>query len=492
MTTTHEILALVAQSVAGALVMPLVGWLADIRFGRFKAISWSIWIMWISSMVITGSSVIAEFVDSYNDIHEKLLLFLFAIHSIGFCGFQANIVQFGVDQLHDASTTEIKSFIAWYAGSFLSGRSVIDFALACIHKYKSIGPLLISVHQTVILVTYLLFNHFLIKEPSSQNPFKLVYSVMKYAIKHKHPRQRSAFTFSEDHLPSRMDFGKNKYGGPFTTEQVEDVKTLFQSLVVAIVVTAMYGTTYSEDKFISNSMNVYRSNDDTGTSESLKTCFSNYIDFTGAYFLVAIVIIPINEILIYPIVNRCLPRRKIYATFILGALLRITKYIALLGLTSYTRYRHLMNSGPDVNNTTILCLFQADSGSLSNTIDNNWFILPQILSTISDLLLVIAMIEFFCAQVPYSMKGLVAGTSYGLLALFIALGRVLPLPFIITSLHWGTKTISCGFWYLLMKLLFLITIVTLSVAVRRYKWRKREDVLPNEQIFAERYYSKDL
>jgi hypothetical protein len=43
-------------------------------------------------------------------------------------------------------------------------------------------------------------------------------------MQHKAPIHRSAFTYCEDELPTRIDFGKERYGGPFSTEQVEDVK----------------------------------------------------------------------------------------------------------------------------------------------------------------------------------------------------------------------------------------------------------------------------
>ena len=46
----------------------------------------------------------------------------------------------------------------------------------------------------------------------------------------------SAFTYWEDDSPSRMDFGKIKYGGPFTTVQVEDVKTLIKTLEIILVI----------------------------------------------------------------------------------------------------------------------------------------------------------------------------------------------------------------------------------------------------------------
>jgi hypothetical protein len=60
----------------------------------------------------------------------------------------------------------------------------------------------------------------------------MVHKIIAYALKNKRPRQRSAFSYWEDKIPSRIDLGKMKYGGPFTTEQVEDVKTLFRVLLL--------------------------------------------------------------------------------------------------------------------------------------------------------------------------------------------------------------------------------------------------------------------
>ena len=50
-------------------------------------------------------------------------------------------------------------------------------------------------------------------------------SCFQNPVKHKYPVQRSAFTYCENEQPTRLDYGKSKYGGPFTTEQVDDVKT---------------------------------------------------------------------------------------------------------------------------------------------------------------------------------------------------------------------------------------------------------------------------
>ena len=84
----------------------------------------------------------------------------------------------------------------------------------------------------------------LIVEPSTSNPFKLVTGVLKYAWTHKYPKFRSAFTYQDHKKTSRIDYAKAIYSGPFGTEQVEDVKTFLRitsALVpmgAALVVTA--------------------------------------------------------------------------------------------------------------------------------------------------------------------------------------------------------------------------------------------------------------
>eukprot|EP00731_Ephydatia_muelleri_P020913 Em0013g640a len=104
----------------------------------------------------------------------------FIIINVGLAGFQANIIQFGIDQMVDASGDQMSAFI------------------------------------------------------HCQNPFKIVYSVIKFASKHNRPIYRSALTYWDDTPPSRLDLGKNKYGGPFSTEEVENVKSFFAITAVLL------------------------------------------------------------------------------------------------------------------------------------------------------------------------------------------------------------------------------------------------------------------
>ena len=61
-------------------------------------------------------------------------------------------------------------------------------------------------------------------------------------MKHKCPEQSPGVHWEEER-PSRIDFGKSKYGGPFKTEQVEDVKTFFGGLGMISIISAVFGIT---------------------------------------------------------------------------------------------------------------------------------------------------------------------------------------------------------------------------------------------------------
>ena len=471
------------QIIVGFMI-PLAGWLADIRFGRYKMIRLSIGTMWISSLLLTASLIILQSLDLHN-LSKVLHLFLLPL-GVGYSSFQANVIQFGVDQLCDASSSEIKTFVTWYTWTLMS--SIATMTTACLYisdEYKLLVPLLVCLQLTLAISLGILFNKVLIKEPVTQNPFKTVYGVIKYALKHKSPTLRSAFTYTgEEDLPSRIDFGKSKYGGPFTTEQVEDVKTLFRVVLVFAVGCAFFGMTTEGRSIPNNLRNLFIH----ALSHTPEYVFNNF------YLITGLLLIPFYEVVVHPLFHSRLPTLQSHVKFFIGFTLRIVSYAIMLALMTYARqhYAHITPS----SNATLSCMFSKSNDSLnflSETLDYRWLIILEALMAISDLLVSIGALEFYCAQVPYSMKGLVAGIFYGLVGFFMMLSQGLLLPFTMTSLEWGTGTLSCGFWYLLTLLIYLLIMMGASVIVMRwYKKRKREDVLPNEQIFAERYYSRNL
>ena len=472
------------------VTLPVAGWLADVRFGRYRVIYCSIWTMWISFVLLTVAYVIFSFIE-YSLMLKILMILLAVILAFGLVAFQAIVIQFGVDQLNDASTTEITSFVAWYTWTVVSSNIVSSFInmLTCIDsKYNLMGPLVIAMCLTVVVITNYLFSNQLIKEPVTQNPFKLVYKVVRYAIKTKHPRQRSAFTYWEDDPPSRMDFGKVKYGGPFTTEQVEDVKIFIKVLGLTFVATLIVSSKFNFDLYTTHKLiSEYH------TVNIFYRCFGK--DFlTNVYVLIGLLLVPLNEFLIYPLFYRCISI-KILWKVLLGTLLELAGFIVLIILITYTRSKYAeLESITHPHNYTLHCLFHEQSNSLMNDIiDYRWFILVEFLFTASGTMLAIGTIEFFCAQVPYSMKGLMAGCYYGCFGLCVMFNYGLSRVFRAKLHVWESNTtFNCGFWYLLTKIIPIAMIAfTIVLSIKYHKKRKREDVLPSEHIFAEQYYSAE-
>ncbi len=64
---------------------------------------------------------------------------------------------------------------------------------------------------TLSVCADILFGRWLVKEPVTYNPLKLIFRILRYAIKNKYPRQRSAFTYWDDKPFTRIDLGESRY-----------------------------------------------------------------------------------------------------------------------------------------------------------------------------------------------------------------------------------------------------------------------------------------
>ena len=175
--------------------------------------------------------------------------------------------------------------------------------------------------------------------------------------------------------------------------------------------------------------------------------------------------------------------------------MQVGRYAVLEILVTLSR-QHYIKTVELSGNLTHPCMFQDSFDDLDSTpyYDYRYFALPEFISAVSYVMILVGVIEFLCSQVPYSMKGVIVGLFYASCALTLALDRGILKIFRITSRRWNSETLfSCEFWYLQTKMIF-ISIIVLCIFVLSivYKRRKREDVLPNEQIFAETYYAKKL
>ena len=462
------------------VLLPLCGWLADVYFGRYKVIHISLLAMWVTSLLNTVCVIVNRVTVSRIPIYIDYILLIIMV--AGLCGFQANIIQFGIDQLPDASSSEIVSFILWLAWTIsVSGIIVYATSSSCLSahlKYLHFATsLVVAVSLSLCMCLNQLFRHWLIKEPPTQDPFKLVLRVIRYAIKTKHPRQRSAFTFHEEELPSRFDFGKQKYGGPFTTEQVEDVKTFLRiALVIAVggfAASTLWGLNYPRELVV-NHLNGWNR-----TKETLLACFEKKIVIHSDIIFVA-GFVPLFE-LIHLLFRKHLQsdRFNTFRKFALGTIFCLLQIITLLIIEAI---------GQANSNTN--CIFSDKNYSFVN-IDYRVSIPNGVLAGSSFLAMFTASVKLICSQSPYAMKGLLLGIGYGAVGFYNLINTLIVVVF--THLEsWRKIPLSCGFWYFLVLIILLLAFsMALFVIVKRvYKKRQREDVLLNEQTFATDYYEK--
>ena len=178
----------------------------------------------------------------------------------------------------------------------------------------------------------------------------------------------------------------------------------------------------------------------------------------------------------------------------IGLLLQIVRMIVLMTLDVLFRQIHFDTYG---YNVTLGCVFQYyNYGDWNTSFSIKWLVIPYLVHLVSLLFFLLGIIEFISSQSPYSMKGLMFGAQFTLIC-----GCLLPM-FVTFEIfkhrdsftnYWGTKVMSCGFWYSLTAIVVdILAFFGLLCLLKRYKMRKREDLLPNEHIFAERFYSQEI
>ena len=483
-SVSHSYDGTVVNLVLFGLTLPLAGWLADACIGRYKTIYCSVLIMWAATILETLNTVVDKLLDGYyTSINDVVTQALLGLMGIGFAGFLSTVVQFGIDQLQDASTDEISAFIMWCIWSACGPLSLMNLTFIYLplnnQRFMLLGSLTLCTNLSLILITLFCCNNWLIKEPILQNPFKLIYRVTKYALKNKHPQCRSAFTYCEDEAISRIDYGKSKYGGPFTTEQVEDVKTFYKVLLVILL-----GGVFAGEIVAAKHLDIHLKNQFIFPKHVSDTTISTDISISMIVPYSVPVLIVLYEVLLYPIFHRCCLCVTSLHKFIMGTILQIGMFLSLMVFEILSRQSYLEKNG---YNVTTSCVFHQDTIKFNY----NWIAIPDALFAISSLLIITGVFEFVAAQVPYSMKGVLLGVGYCSASITIAMTIMVLMHIFQRELSiWGKKPISCGFWYALFHIVLCTSGSIVGVLIMKwYKRRKREDVLPNEHFYAERYYS---
>eukprot|EP00731_Ephydatia_muelleri_P005667 Em0002g1843a len=420
-----------------AVLYIIVGILADIRFGRYKVVAYSIFISFALLLASSAASLISNL-------------------------SEAGIVQdwlpwIAIDQLSEASSDELSSFIHC-AGMLILCLALCRGARGC--------------------------NIQFIREPPSRSPYISVFKVLQFAKNHKTPLHRSALTYWEDGPPSRLDMGKDKYGGPFTNEQVEDVKTFFRLLYSLACILFMYFVL-----FISFSRAfVLHFGREQQSSYSLQPKDPIYLITADIFYspiFATALLIPLHELVLHPLLgNRYLPnmmtKMKI-AGILFSASLAINLIIDGVG-----HYRQ-----------NVQCMFAAYASATPlpgqlQAIDISPFILlvPGLMVDLAVPLLFISILEFTVAQAPYPMRGMMIGFAYFFVGLYALLGVGYEQIFMFqaSSSSWPGRYSCCSVYYTIGATVSLLVTVLTFWTTHKYKYRERSEVI-DEYQFIEKYYS---
>ena len=458
------VIVLIGVCVSFLVCAPLAGWLADARLGNYKVFKTGFMFLFFATVMACVSVLVLENIPSNNN-HVSLvicavivlILLLLVVYS-GLAACLVTSLQLGLDQMPDASTANITSFIAWYvccffAGVWISGclYELLPYSDSnCFQQMFSLLPVLCM--AIVLCSDFLLSPKWLIIEPKSSQSLKIIFRVLKFAAKHKAPVNRSALTYWEEDIPSRIDLGKSKYGGPFTTEQVEDVKTVFKLLVVSIsFFTIVFSASLGLLSFLQLNREYYMFPGISWHNSIILSIFTYNI-----YWCVFIGTL-VYEFVIYPFARNKLP-----------------SILKRIGAASFV--------------TVVLCIVSLVLSVLhhydsSMNIDVWRYIVLQVMSGIFILVVLSAVFEFVCAQSPYNMRALV--TSCATLLIFSSIF----VPYLL----------RCGFYqFLNWPYYFIISnSITLSLAVigfllhcilaHWYKMRVRDDIYSPHRLVEEVY-----
>ena len=405
---------------------PFIGLLADVYIGRYRAILIGAILSFVSWIIIG----LAFILHSYHGFLGTLWIVPgLILHYIGFMSFTANIIQYNIDQLIGASAKELSTMI--YLN--IAAAPLTWFLTVWLHLLDAtIAELVIVITSgitlSLILVSHSLFKHKLENISLIKNPIKLIVRVLCYARKHKYPENRSALTYWEIEAPSRLDLGKEKYGGPFTEEEVEDVKTVFRILPLFIAVTGIpvfSSVSYTADMCTHDSL--------------IQHVHCIMIGRFGVYHCTVLLLF-----LVYLFVHGC------FYKYMPSMLTRLC-----IGL--------------------FFALFTCITQVFWNFKINNLRVIMLILLGICYFLIIPTALEFTIAQSPEHMRGMMVGICYG------SLGIGYVFDFILSFF------LSKWYYYILKCVIVLIVLIVFLILAKRYKYRVRENEVNIVQIVDEHY-----
>ena len=436
---------------------PLAGWLADSKFGNFKVFKFGAFLLLLSVLMTSVCTLLIMNIRPWAFVLSCTVVpIAYSLWLVGLTACLVTALQLGLDQMPDASAANVISFINWFYFSFSLGLWIYDSLWVVLKECiisdleqtnTQVLSLLPVLSMSIVCCTiFLLAPKWLTVEPTSSQSLRTIYQVLKFAAKHKAPLNRSAFTYWEEDIPSRLDLGKSRFGGPFTTEQVEDVKTFFK--LIAIHLPWFIFTLPIQGDLLFYPLTV------AGLDNCQSTILYIFTYSPAWCFMLALIF---REFVVYPLIKMEIPSiLKLIGISCFVALLVNAGYLILYAI-NYTHHFQLL--------PWTYITYSVYFGSFD-------LLLKRILT-----------MQFVCAQSPYNMRGLLTGYSVFLHLASIGTGLVIFQQFRIVT----TITYKDIIEWSLATGLSLVGFILHCVLAHWYKRRVRDEEYNVHRVVEEVY-----
>ena len=416
---------------------PLVGWLADVRFGRYKMIKFGSLVSFLASILYYFALL------TTSTLSNVLFSAAAVIINLSVSCYYAAMLPFLTDQLIiiGATSDELSTVVRWYYWTLNFGHCLTDVTLYLVFNYVTVGiglAIIFAIPLVVIIISDCLCQQWLDRTHKVTNPIKLIIQVLNYTRKHSYPERRSAFTYIDEEQPTRMDYGKEKFGGPFTEEEVEDVKTVLRLLPLVICLSLLIPVAFN-DIIVFN--------------------------FEQNFWLIPVMLIPFHQLLVClcfrnHVTNmlRCIT----IALLISGVGFMVLQAMEIYELVSDDVQKYISCG---TFNTTI---------QPQNFVEWYWKVGPYLVYDIGRTIVIVLLLEFMISQSPDKMKGLVIGIS-------------IPFTFVVPLLF---KLINFTLCYDILTVAgAVVPFVVFLVLSKRYTLRERNREI-NIQAIVEEHYER--
>ena len=434
------------------LLAPLVGLLADVKYGRYEVIK-------AGSLVSFFACLFYYFAllsgDGASVLKTVLICTATILVCIGDTCYSAAMLPFMTDQLIGATSDELSAIVHMYYWAKYLSFGLCDIILHLViyrymHDIKFEAVLFLAIPLAVIIISDCLCQQWLDRTHKVTNPIKLIIQVLNYTRKHRYPERRSAFTYIDEEQPTRMDYGKEKFGGPFTEEEVEDVKTVLR-LIPMIFCFGLFVITLAYTP-----VTILEGKENATVDIGLKNWLS------------PVLLIPFYQLLVRPCVRyRPSMLRCIGAAMLVCAVGYILlEASAVVGVV----YSHDIHS-------YLSCLTHNTSYDPLHIV--HWYckIGPLLLYSIGKTIVGVLTLEFLIAQSPDNMKGFVFG-------LFLAFDGIV---YLIRMEAVGFRSTIC---YDLQSLFVLVILFVIFLVLSKcYTLRERNREI-NIQAIVEEHYER--